>query len=232
MSETETKVPTCIGIIMDGNRRWAKARGLSSAEGHVAGYEKFKEVLGWIRTAHIPYAFIYALSSENWKREKGEVDHLMNLFRLLADEFKQERAEGKQHGVRMRFVGDLTRFPPDIQQSMREIEELTAHEKVHTLGLAVSYGGREEILRATQVLVREGGEVTEERFSQALWGAGIPDPDLIIRTGGEKRLSNFLPWQSVYSELFFLDTYWPDFSKEDFNAVLLEFERRTRNFGA
>ncbi len=232
MSES---TPRCVGFIMDGNRRWAKARGMGSALGHVAGYEKMKEVASWVKEAGIQYGIIYALSTENWKRDPEEVEHLLSLFRLLITEFLAERAQGQHQGTHMRFIGDLSRFPEDLQIGMKSLEEVTASEAERTLAIAVSYGGRAEILAAARQLVAEGvgeNDIDEVRFEKALWTAGIPDPDLIIRTGGSQRLSNFLPWQSVYSELFFLGTLWPDFSQEDFTRVLEEYALRTRNFGA
>jgi len=174
------------------------------------------------------------LSTENWKRESEEVAHLLSLFRLLITEFTDERAQGKHAGTRLRFIGDLSRFPEDLQASMRDVEKLTSLETERTLAVAVSYGGRAEILAATERLMQEGvteNALTEERFSASLWTAGMPDPDLIVRTGGAQRLSNFLPWQAVYSELFFLDAFWPDFSHEDFRQILAEYVVRTRNFG-
>jgi len=207
---------------------------MTTALGHVAGYEKMKEVASWVKKAGIPCAIIYAFSTENWKRDPHEVEHLLSLFRLLITEFLEERTEGKHVGTRLRFVGDISRFPEDLQTSMRDVEKLTSLETERTLAVAVSYGGRAEIVSATRRLIEEGvaaDAVTEERFAASLWTAGMPDPDLIIRTGGAERLSNFLPWQAVYSELFFLDTFWPDFSKEEFTTLLRDYTERTRNFG-
>ena len=217
---------------MDGNRRWAKSQGRTSAVGHVAGYEKMKEVAEWAKEARVRTLVIYAFSSENWKRDTSEVAHLLSLIALLVKEFTEERAQGKHVGTQVRFVGDLSTFPLELAESMRGLEKATSTETERTIGVAVSYGGRAEIVGAARKMVEEGGDITEERFSDALWTSGMSDPDLIIRTGGEKRLSNFLPWQVVYSELFFIDTEWPAFSKEEFEAILVAFAARKRNFGA
>lgn len=225
------KIPECIGFIMDGNRRWAKERGLSSHEGHTAGFEKVKEILSWSREVGVAHVILYGLSTENWKRAPTEIAHLLVLFEKFIEELNEyiKTPEGKD--VRVRFLGDLSRFPKQLERGMYRLEKDTASAQKYTVAFALSYGGRLEILKATQKLVEEGGEVTEERFSNTLWSKGIPDPDLIVRTGGDQRLSNFLPWQSVYSELIFIPTYWPAFGRDEFEDILQEYERRTRNFG-
>ncbi|MEK7178671.1 MAG: polyprenyl diphosphate synthase [Patescibacteria group bacterium] len=224
-------VPQCIGIIMDGNRRWARARGMSSFEGHRAGKEKLKEVMEWVKEAGIPHLVVYAFSSENWNRTKEEVGYLMDLLRLV---FSKELPEFIKKEVRIRFVGERSRLPWDVEEVLRTAEKETEEFSAHTLWIALSYGGRDEIVHATNSILdlKSDKPVTEEVFSRYLFTAGMPDPDLIIRTGGERRLSNFLPWQSVYSELFFEDTYWPDFEKEDFTRILKEFAGRERRRGA
>lgn len=221
--------PTCVGLIMDGNRRWAKKGGFLSMEGHRAGYQKLKEVLSWVREADIKSVIIYGLSTENWNRSKEEIGYLMELARtMLQDEIGQIE---KEH-VRIIFAGDLSRFPRDLEHMMRDTMKRTVNESPYTLVIAASYGGRAEILRATNELLKEGAtEVDEQAFSKHLWTQDVPDPDLIIRTGGEMRLSNFLPWQSTYSELFFTDTLWPDFSRDEFNNILDMFSKRTRRHG-
>ena len=219
----------CLGLVMDGNRRWAKAKGLSSFEGHHAGFKKMQEVLRWVRAAGIPNVAAYAFSTENWNRSKEEVAYLMKLFRsILTDELE----EFVKERVRIRFVGDRSRFSADMQTLMDRAEAKTCGAYDFTLYLLLSYGGRAEIVAATNKLLTEGKpEVSEEDFRKALWAPDMPDPDLIIRTSGEQRLSSFLPWQSVYSELFFTKTLWPDFSKEEFKMMLDEFSNRERRHG-
>ncbi|MFZ2500947.1 MAG: polyprenyl diphosphate synthase [Minisyncoccia bacterium] len=226
---TNTSGVTCVGFIMDGNRRWARARNVSVFEGHTEGYKKLKELLRWAHEAKIAHVVAYAFSTENWQRAEEEVGYLMKLFRsILENEAKSMIAER----VRVRFVGDRSRFSKDMQAMMLSFEEATASEYDATLHLLMSYGGRAEIVATTNALLSEGVKVvTEESFAQKLLSQDMPDPDLIIRTGGERRLSNFLPWQSVYSELFFIDTLWPDFSREEFDAILAEFASRERRHG-
>lgn len=228
MQEQKNLTPRCIGLIMDGNRRWAKSQGLSVAEGHTAGFEKLKEVLGWAKQRGIENCVLYAFSTENWKRSEAEVSHLLNIFRMLTKELDDQLGTE----VRIRFAGDITRFPEDLQDSIASIEERTRDRGPFTCMVGLSYGGRAELVAAAQKMVDEGGEVTEERMANALWTAGFPDPDLIIRTSGEMRLSNFLPWQSVYSELFFPKTHWPALTESEFDAILAEFRARKRNFGS
>ena len=221
--------PSCIGMIMDGNRRWARERGLSSIEGHRQGHEKLKEVVEWMKEVGIPNLIVYAFSTENWNRPEEEVSFLMELLKKVLSE---EIEEFNDKGVKLIFAGDLKRFSEDIQKLMEEATEKTKNNNEHTLVLCVSYGGRTEVVHAVNSLLKEGKEsVSEEDFSQALWTKNVPDPDIIIRTSGEKRLSGFLPWQSVYSELFFPKTYWPAFSKEEFLEILDEFSSRERRRG-
>ncbi len=223
----DTSIPHSVGIIMDGNRRWAKARNVPSLEGHRAGYEKFKQVLEWMKGVGIETAFIYALSTENLKRSEEELAYLFDLFRLMSGHLDDVAKDG----VRVKFIGTRERLPKDIQDMVADLEARTATHTSRTLVVAVPYGGRAEIVAATNRAVAEGKEVTEESFAQLLWTHGAPDPDLIIRTGGEKRLSNFLLWQSTYAELFFTDTLWPDFSREEFDAIIAEYGTRERRNG-
>ncbi len=224
-----SSVPACIGIIMDGNRRWARERSLPVFEGHNEGYKRLKDCMRWARAARIPHVIAYAFSEENWQRSEKEVGYLMTLFRtILENETEKMIAER----IRIRFIGDRSRFGADLRAMMEKMETVTAASYDITLHLLMSYGGRAEIVAAANRLSAEGkGEATEEDFSAALWGAGIPDPDIVIRVGGEKRLSGFLPWQTVYSELFFVDTFWPAFTKEEFDAILTEFAGRERRRG-
>lgn len=218
----------CIGVIMDGNRRWARARNLPAFKGHGEGYKKLQEVMRWAREAGIPHMVAYAFSTENWRRSEEEVGYMLKLFRSVLENETQKMVDER---VRVRFVGDRARFDADLWTMMEKVEAETAKAYDITLHLLMSYGGRAEIVAAAQSAAAEGGEITEDLFAQKLWTAEMPDPDLIIRTGGEKRLSNFLPWQSVYSELFFTDTFWPDFAKEEFDTILAEFASRERRHG-
>lgn len=225
------KVPACIGIIMDGNRRWAKAKGLPTLEGHTVGTAKAKEVIRHAFNRGVGTVVIYAFSTENWKRTPEEVEYLMRLF---ASALKKEFAELVQEGARIRFTGDLDRLPESLRKAAKKAERDSAETNPpdKTLVIALSYGGRAEIVAGVNKLLREGKEVVSEAdVSAALWSAGMPDPDLIIRTSGEMRLSNFLPWQSVYSELFFSETLWPAFTTEEFDRILTEFAERERRHG-
>ncbi|MBI2618304.1 di-trans,poly-cis-decaprenylcistransferase [Candidatus Kaiserbacteria bacterium] len=225
----KTKIPMCIGVIIDGNRRWAKEKGLPSFEGHRRGYGKVKECAGWAKEVGVKNLIMYTLSTENWNRSKEEVSYLLDLFRTVLKEELDELVKGN---TRVIFAGELSRFPKDLQKMMRESEEKTKSRTEQTLVIAASYGGRAEIVHAANALLKKGkSSVSEKDFSQYLWTAGVPDPDLIIRTGGEQRLSNFLPWQSIYSELFFSPTYWPDFSKEEFFKILEDYQKRSRRMG-
>lgn len=233
MTEEKKNIPACIGIIMDGNRRWAKGKGLPTLEGHRRGYEKLKEVVSWGREAGVKNLAVYAFSTENWKRSEEEVSYLLDIFRVLLREGVKDIA---RTGIRIRFAGNRTDFNRDLQESMKKVEEETAGNSEGTLWVAFSYGGRAEILSAFKKISenktkKEIAEFEEKDLSDYLWTAEMPDPDIIIRTGGEKRLSNFLPWQSVYSELYFLDTFWPDFSKEQFSEILENFSNRERRMG-
>ncbi len=219
-----------VGIIMDGNRRWAKARGLPTLEGHRTGLKKVKELAEWAKDAGIEEVTLYAFSTENWKRSPEEVNYLMKLFE---DAFGKELGEVVEKGFRIRFIGERGRLPLGLQALIEETEKRTAGNARGTIAIALSYGGRAEILDAVNRLMENGRiSIDEESLRNAMWSAGLSDPDLIVRTGGEKRLSNFLMWQSAYSELFFTDTLWPDFSKEEFDSILASFRKRERREGA
>lgn len=223
----------CIGVIIDGNRRWAKARGLASMRGHEVASKKFKEFLGWVRDAGIRYVIAYVFSTENFDRPPREVSYLM---RLISRFFSRDLAELKKKKIRIHVAGNRALLSRKIQYLVERAEKETASFTDFTLTLAFSYGGRDEIVAAANRLMADkekfnGKEITKEDFARYLWTAGIPDPDLIIRTSGEMRLSNFLPWQSVYSELFFLPAFFPDITKEEFLRVLDEHRSRQRRFG-
>ena len=229
MSKEDSNGPRSIGIIMDGNRRWAKENGLPQLEGHRIGIEKIKDAMKWAQERGISEVTIYAFSTENWNRSEEEVSYLMKLFEAMLDNWIQEVIE---HGGCLKFIGQLERLPKTMQKKISEVTELTKNGKDGTLIIALSYGGRAEILDAVnKLIVMDREVVTEQELRDAMWSAGLHDPDLIIRTGGEKRLSNFLAWQSTYSELFFTDTKWPAFTKEEFNMILDNYAERERRRG-
>ncbi len=224
-----TVVPRCLGIIMDGNRRWAKSHGLPSFEGHRRGYAKLKKLTGWAKEAGVPYLIVYAFSTENWNRTKEEVEYLMGLFCVMMGDLLET---AKAEKTRVIFIGQRERFAEDLVEGMRNVEEKTQKYTRLTLGVALSYGGRSEILSAVRSLAgTDLSLLNEEEFSKKLWTKDFPDPDMIIRTSGERRTSGFLTWQSVYSELFFTDTYWPAFSKKEFLSLLAEYALRKRRHG-
>ena len=228
--------PTHVAIIMDGNGRWAKARTLPRVAGHQRGAEAVRKVVECARQTGISYLTLYAFSSENWKRPEGEVSDLMGLLRLY---LRNEVNKLHNNNIRMRFIGERSRLSGDIVRLLDEAELKTSANTGMTLILALSYGGRQEIVQAVQKLAQQvadgvlaAGDIGEEILSNSLYTQGIPDPDLIIRTSGEVRLSNFLLWQSAYSELVFVNTLWPDFGPQDFLAAIQEFHQRDRRFGA
>ncbi len=227
----EAKVPACVGLIMDGNRRWAKEKGMSPLKGHEAGGETLKNVASWAKEAGIQHVIFYTFSTENWKRSEDEVSYLLNLIgSYLGSELDHFHKEG---GV-LHCVGDMSKFSPQLQETLRNAEETTKNNPGLHVYFALNYGGRQEILSAVKKIVAENPteeNITEEYFAKHLQTFSMPDPDIIIRTSGEMRLSGFLPWQGVYSELFFTKTYWPDFSKEEFFKILEEYGNRERRIG-
>lgn len=230
MSEN-LNIPTCVGIIMDGNRRWAKSKGLSALLGHEAGGETLKKVATWARDAGIKHLVFYTFSTENWKRTEEEVSYLLNLIGVFID--RELEHFNKEGGV-LHFAGDLTGFSPKLQKILNDAKEKTKNNTGINLYFALNYGGRAEILSAVRKIVSENPkpeDVTEEYFAKHLQTDNMPDPDIIIRTSGEMRLSGFLPWQGVYSELFFTKTLWPDFSKEELEAIIKEYNDRERRMG-
>lgn len=227
---TSGHIPESIGVILDGNRRWAKEQGLPPFEGHREGSERVKDLVRWARDLGIGTVYIYAFSTENWNRAEEEVDYLMKLLaKFFAEGIVDEIVE--EHG-RVVFLGDRSRIPPALVKEMEKAEERTKNGTTGTLAVCLSYGGRAEIVAAANTLIAAGKQIeSEEEFASALWSAGLPDPDLIIRTSGEQRLSGFLTWQSVYSELFFTSTKWPAFTKEEFLAIIEEYGQRERRKG-
>lgn len=220
-----------LGLILDGNRRWAKAKGLPTFEGHRQGYEKMKETAKWCAQKGIKVLTVYAFSSENWNRSQEEIGYLLNLFRSM---FSSALKEVAKENARVRVIGQREKFPEDLQKMIARAEEETKNNTGLVFQIALSYGGRPDILQAVKKIVKEKispDEITEELFSKYLWTKGELDPDLIVRTSGEYRLSNFLTWQSAYSELMFLEKNWPDFSEEDLDKIIEEFNNRQRRFG-
>jgi undecaprenyl diphosphate synthase len=229
------RLPRHVAVIMDGNGRWARSRGLSRIEGHRKGKEAVRAVVETARRLGIPYLSLYAFSTENWNRPADEVNALMDLLRRYLN---SELKKMMRHGIRLLAIGNLRRLPRAVRQALRENMRATRHNTGMTVILAVSYGGREEIAMAMRSIARDvqrgklrPEDVTEETISQALSTAGIPDPDLLIRTSGEMRVSNFLLWQIAYSELVVTPTLWPDFGEKEFIAALAEYQRRQRRFG-
>lgn len=226
------KIPKHLAIIMDGNRRWARARGLKPFDGHRAGYKKIGDVLKWCRDAGVKILTLYAFSTENWKRSKPEVDFLMRLFySALTRNVKKLH----KNNVRLRVIGHKESLSKKLQSAIKKAEELTQNNTAGILNLAISYGGRQELVDAfNKILSSRGGppkKVSEELISKNIYNAGLPEPDLIIRTSGELRLSGFLLWESAYSELYFAKHHWPEFSKKDFDSALAAFAKRQRRFG-
>ena len=217
----------CIGFIMDGNRRWAKAHNLPTLEGHQKGGEVMSDSIEWVREAGIPHAVYYAFSTENWQRSETEVSYLMNLFSI-----ELER-QLKEKNIRVRIIGRREDFTTELQQQMDELERKgeECKDAEVTIWIALSYGGRAELVEAVNKAISVGEKISEESFAKLLWTSDMPDPDIIVRTGGEHRLSNFLTWSSVYSELYFINTHWPALTKNDFNDILIEYETRERRRG-
>jgi undecaprenyl diphosphate synthase len=226
-----TNIPGHVGVIMDGNGRWAKLRGLPRVEGHSKGAERTKELIKAAQEVGIDVLTLYAFSLENWQRPDDEVTTLMELLQLY---LTKELKDLIMKGIRFKVIGDREKLPAVIQGIIAEIEERTSANKGLTLVIALSYGGRDEILRAVKKAITLGvrpEEISEERFETLLDTAGLPAVDLIIRTSGEKRLSNFLLWQGAYAELYFTETLWPDFTREEFLCAIQDYQHRERRFG-
>lgn len=217
-----------IAFIMDGNGRWAEKRGLPRSAGHAKGAQVFRSLLEWLEPTGVHYVTVYAFSTENWRRPKEEVDELMRLMDSYIDSFGKTAVEKK---IRLRFIGDPTPLSPALREKMRRLESVTEGGAL-TVQVAFSYGGRDEIVHAVNRLLSEGvPSVTEKDISDRLYTAGIPDPDLIVRTGGEYRTSNFLPWQSAYAEYAFTDTLWPDLTRRELYGIIRSFFGRHRRYG-
>jgi undecaprenyl diphosphate synthase len=236
LSEPALALPQHIAIIMDGNGRWARERGVSRVRGHSQGGEALRAILSCCESRpFIKYLTLYAFSIENWKRAPDEVDDLMNLLRHYV---KREAAALHENNVRMRFIGELANLAPDIQRDLAGVEQLTKNNSGLLVTMAISYGARQEMLSATRAIaqkIAEGklapADITDATIQAHLHTSGIPDPDLLIRTGGEERLSNFLLWQSAYTELYFSETLWPDFTADHLDEAINAYSQRERRFG-
>lgn len=225
------QVPQHIAIIMDGNGRWARARGLPRLAGHRAGTENLRRIIEACVEFGVKYLTIYAFSTENWGRPEDEVSGLMGIFEEV---FDRELAELHRQGARLQHIGRLDGIPASLRQKVLKGMETTKDNHRLVLNVAFNYGGRDEIVQAVKALVQEGvksEDVTEELISAHLYTRGIPDPDLVIRTSGEQRVSNFLIWQAAYAEWVFPDTFWPDFGRDELLAAIQEYGRRERRYG-
>jgi len=228
-------LPTHIAIIMDGNRRWARERGLEAKQGHKEGAKTLEKIVRYAKKIGIKYITVYAFSTENWKRAEDEVGALMLLLQNYLEDYSK-RADTEN--TKINVLGDITRLSSGLQKSINNCMERTKNNTGITFNIALNYGGRDEILKAVQEISKEVKEgkikeenITEELISDHLYTKGQPDPDLLIRTSGELRTSNFLPWQIVYSEFVFVEKNWPDFEEEDLDLAIEEYQRRTRKFG-
>ena len=226
--------PKHIAIIMDGNGRWAKQRGLPRTAGHAAGAEAFRRIANYCRTLGVEYLTVYAFSTENWKRSAEEVAGIMKLLRRYLEEALRDMEKNR---VRFRFFGDLSRLSPELQTLCHDAENRSEDYDVQ-VNFCLNYGGRDEIVRAARAFAADAAAgrinpetLTEESFSDYLYSAGVPDPELIIRPSGEQRISNFLLWQSAYSEYVFMNVLWPDFTSAHLDEAIAEYHRRNRRFG-
>jgi undecaprenyl diphosphate synthase len=235
LDENKMPVPKHIAIIMDGNGRWAKNRGLPRTAGHAAGAESFRRIANYCREIGVKYLTVYAFSTENWKRSEEEISAIMGLLKkyLLEAIGQMERDR-----VKMEFFGDLSRLTPELQELCQRTREISKGYEGCQVNICLNYGGRDEILRAMRAWQADcaagkakAEELTEAVFSNYLFSRGVPDPDLIIRPSGELRTSNFLLWQSAYSEYYFTDVLWPDFSKRDLLEAIAAYQKRSRRFG-
>ena len=236
MEFSKENMPKHIAIIMDGNRRWAKAKGKPASFGHKEGAKTLEKIVRYAKKIGIKYVTVYAFSTENWKREKEEVKALMNLLQNYLDDYSK-RADTEN--TRIKILGDITALSEGMQKSIQKCMERTKENTGITFNIALNYGGRDEIVKAIKQISEEVKEeklkledITEELVSNNLYTKGQPDPDLLIRTSGEIRLSNFLPWQLVYSEFVFVDKNWPEFEENDLDNAIIEYQRRNRKFGA
>ena len=236
MEINKQNMPRSIAIIMDGNRRWAKAQGKPSSYGHKEGAKTLEKIVRYANKIGLEYITVYAFSTENWKRTEDEVKTLMLLLQSYLDDYSK-RADSEN--IKVKILGDISALSKGMQKSIKECMERTKNNTGVTFYIAINYGGRDELVKATKKIaekVKNGeidiNDINEDLISNNLYTAGEPDPDLLIRTSGELRLSGFLTWQSVYSELLFINKNWPDFSEEDLDNAIIEYQKRTRKFGA
>lgn len=222
------RLPEHIGYIIDGNGRWAKERNKPRSYGHKIGFEALRKILKATFDLGIKYVSVYAFSTENWNRPKDEVDYLFKLIRnYLKTDFKKDFKD-----VRLNIMGDYTKFPKDLSDACKNAIEDSKEIQDHILNLGINYGGRDEIIRAINLAKNNDVAITKENFGQFLYTSNQPDPDFIIRTSGEQRISNFMLWQSAYSEFYFPKTYWPAFDEKELVLALHEFEKRNRRYGS
>ncbi len=227
---TQRNIPTHIAIIMDGNGRWAKKRSLPRTAGHAAGSKKFKEIARYCNKIGVKYLTVYAFSTENWRRPKEEVDAIMNIFR----DYLKDSANFKSENIMLKFIGDRSGMPEDIAELMATAEYDSKDATGLKVYMAINYGGRDELVHAVRDIVKEGinpDEINEDTISSHIYTKDYPDPELIIRPSGEFRLSNFLIWQSAYSEFWFSNVLWPDFTTDDLDRAIDDFNLRNRRFG-
>lgn len=224
----KSRLPRHIAIIMDGNGRWAKKRGLPRTAGHKVGAETFRKIALQCKALGVEYLTIYAFSTENWKRPADEVSTIMGLLEQYLHEAIDTME--KDH-IRLRFFGDMSVLSPELQALAHRTDDISTHYDGFQANICLNYGGRAELLRAAQRCAERGLDWTEENLSANMYSAGIPDPELVIRPGGEMRLSNFLLWQCAYSELYFCDTLWPDFTRQELDKAIIDYQRRDRRFG-
>lgn len=236
MKFNEENMPQHIAIIMDGNRRWARAKGKPAALGHKEGAKTLEKIVRYANKIGLKYITVYAFSTENWKRAEEEVNALMALLQSYLDDYSK-RADSEN--IKVKILGDITALSPKMQKSIKECMERTKKNTGVTFNIALNYGGRDEIVKAVKAIAEKVKNdeiklenINEELITNNLYTKGQPDPDLVIRTSGEIRLSNFLPWQVVYSEFIFIDKNWPDFNEEDLDNAIIEYQRRHRKFGA
>jgi undecaprenyl diphosphate synthase len=229
LAEESLGLPRHIAIIMDGNGRWAKKRGLPRSAGHVSGAESFRRAARHCRARGVEYLTVYAFSTENWKRPAEEVSGIM---RLLKKYLLEAMMDMENENTRLCFFGDLSPLSPELQQLCLDCMERSKNYTGGQVNLCLNYGGRDEIIRAARKWAEEGcPELTEERFGSYLWSAGVPDPDLLIRPGGEMRISNYLLWQLAYTEMYFSDVLWPDFDEAEIDKAIAAYQSRNRRFG-
>lgn len=223
-----SRLPRHVAIIMDGNGRWAKRRGLPRTAGHAAGAETFRTIATYCKDIGLEYLTVYAFSTENWKRPADEVSTIMGLL----EQYLHEAIDTMERDhIRLRFFGDMSVLSPELQALAHRTDDISAHYDGFQANICLNYGGRAELLRAAQRCAERGLDWTEENLSANMYSAGIPDPELVIRPGGEMRLSNFLLWQCAYSELYFCDTLWPDFTRQELDKAIIDYQRRDRRFG-